>query len=307
MAISNKEYMIFGIPGRSTNWGIMQIQTYCSHTECYITKKSVLKLFGYSSSINWLAEYVQTFERFTAIPGKLLEDLKNPVTLEIMHERKTLAVEVYRTSTLFRLCEFIASAKDDGFIGLLDMKIAATAQKIIQLQRELPIELASAEFTGLNFFRSAQKERITELLQNQSGLGRYFWVGILPGAFIQRLLQLRGLSWSDLPDKLSELSSLLQSHLFLRLPSGLAETLDANRPKRGYRRTNYQPQNIGNHDLQEMITVVTGLIITAQQNEAVLTQLLDRIYPLSTHLEVDITPVGPSLGPNEEAIKKLLF
>lgn len=301
--------MLFGLPQKLSKWNGYSLQVYRDYQHCYISKRSVLKMFGYSQSLNWLTDYLETFRKFTVVPEQLLTALKNPVTTEVTTGTgKKIVEEMYPTEILFDLCHFIAQAKIDGFIGILELKIAQTAQSILEVNQSTPLESVISETTGYRYFQEKQISKIAELLAVQCDDASYLWAKSLPTSFLEHFMEIAHLDWQTLNDNLPTLSGLLQRNFFLRLPETLHQTLKEQKPKRTYRRKGNQPQKIENARLQEIISIITGLVITSGKNQTVLTQLLDKIYPIRPKVS-EKTIVVPQirLSKAQTEIRELLF
>ncbi|NMH27662.1 P63C domain-containing protein [Flavobacterium silvaticum] len=268
-----------------------------------------MKLFGYSTSSGWLADYLMTFQKFTLVPEKLITEITTPKLIKSKNGKKNSIEEVYTLTTFFDLCSFILQAKEEGYIGFLDLKIATTAENILNSNKIIPLHIAIAEISGQNFYKSRILEKTAELLKKKSGDSSYEWIKALPVYFIEHLFELRNLDWEIGDGIISDLSELLQKVVFTRLPHTVYEDMRQKLPKRSYRRKNYSAQTIGNEDLAEILTAIKALIVTSNNSESVLYQLLDKIYPIrpeATEIHKISVPTI-LLSEQETEIKELIF
>lgn len=246
-----------------------------------ITKKSIQRLFGQSSKLDWLADFAQSFTRYGIVSQPLLDKIAVPVLFRTSKTDDFPTVEeCYTTATLKEFCGFLLYAKNEGYLSVLELKIAATAQKILEADARSPLDWQIDEITGFNLEKSKTTHFLINYMSAHIDSGALRWIATFDDAFWESLFSYLEIDWPDIRSNPRTTAQFINEMVFRRLDAGLFLQLESTGPKREYRRKK-GPQMNQEPGLKQHLDVLRSLMSISGNSPAILEQLAEKAKPLA--------------------------
>ncbi|NUY81346.1 hypothetical protein HUK80_10595 [Flavobacterium sp. MAH-1] len=272
-----------------------------------LTKKSINRYFGHTGKSDWLNEYMHGFTRFGIGATGLLEQLSNPILFQVVKKDGFPTIEeAYSVRTLLDSCEFILFAKKEGFLSVIELRIAALAENILSAHRKEPFEHQITEITGLNHLKWKASQRIFDVLQEKQKEKAHVWIRGLNDNFWDFLLDQLQTDWKEIAQNPIPAANFIHEWVFGRLPEDLMEELRQSAPKRTYR-SRKQPQRIEKSGLSAYLHALIGLYGVSGQNLSILGQLLDKSHPLRRSVVLPDPTEKPELPTFAKQLQEAMF
>lgn len=272
-----------------------------------LTKKSINRYFGHTGKSDWLNEYMHGFTRFGIGATGLLEQLSNPILFQVVKKDGFPTIEeAYSIKTLLDSCEFILFAKKEGFLSVIELRIAALAENILSAHRKEPFDHQIAEITGLNHLKWKAAQKILDVLQEKQKEKAHVWIRGLNDAFWNLLLDQLRSNWKEIAQNPIPAANFIHEWVFGRLPEDLMEELRNATPKRTYR-SRKRPQRIENSGLSAYLNALVGLNAVSEGNLSILGQLLDKSHPLKRSIVLPNPIEKPELPTFAKQLREAMF
>jgi hypothetical protein len=256
---------------------------YCYILDDYsavMTRKSISRIFGYGSKADWLIEFLDAFKRYDIISGDLLESVRNPIIYQVeKFGGGSILEEGYDLQILFDVCDFILAAKNGGFLSVLELKIAKTAEKILHSFDYTMLRNKVAENSGFEFFKEKARQNLLQYFQIHEANTVSNWIVAFPDKLWETIFKLVNLNWPDFHNSPRLLAHFVHDNIFMRLSHPLYQQLINTSPKRSYRRKNGQPQLLIPTDLSEYFSFLEIIAKASSYNIVIFEQLLERSFP----------------------------
>ena len=271
-----------------------------------ITKKSINRFFGQASKTDWLNEFMHSFSRYGIGATGLLHKLSNPIVFESIGKDGFPSVEEgYALDTIIEACQFLIFAREEGFLSVIELKFAKSAQLFLSKNQKSPIEYLIHEITGYNFTKSLAWNRITSNFVKHPHDSAYRWVEAFPDEFWTLLLDHLQTDWNQIIENPYPATLFIRNWIFSRLPDSLFDVLRTQSPKRSYR-SKKAPQNKENAQLSAYVHGFIALYDVSEKNLSILDQLFSKRHPVCRNIEVIPMPVTVKLTPFELELQKTL-
>lgn len=276
-----------------------------------LTKKSIQRLFGQGSKLDWMADFAQSFTRYGIVAPQLLDKIASPV---LFRTSKTddfpTAEEGYTTAVLKEFCGFLLYAKQEGYLSVLELKIAATAQKILEADARSPLDWQIDEITGFNLEKSKTTRFLIDYMAAHTDSGALGWIATFDDTFWESLFRYLKIDWPDIRSNPKATAQFINEMVFRRLDAGLFRQLENTSPKREYRRKK-GPQLNQQPGLKQHLDVLRSLLSISGNSPAILEQLAEKAKPLAAGrnavLFKDLEQPAEELSSFDKQLKKALL
>ncbi|WP_309642190.1 P63C domain-containing protein [Flavobacterium sp.] len=287
---------------------------------CFILndKKHVLpisgihKLFGYEGKSEiWLLNILNTISKFTKIQKELLQAYESPIKIETNHSKAHKEIIGLIDSNLFiETCKTFVEAKNNGLLGANLIKISKTAEAILKHTKDQNIDDLIDIATGYTIFKEHVKHSLQKYMQTQLEDDVALWLRTFPDEFYAVIFEIHNYNWHTVKAKPENLGKIFYDIIFSRIPSELLADLNANQPKRAYKRINNKPQNNEHAELKKYLDNLIALLKTSGNNWFIFLQLLNRNYPIQNYYSKKLrfetsTSKKESLSAFNSRLKKL--
>lgn len=246
-----------------------------------LTKKSIQRLFGQGGKLDWLADFAQSFTRYGIVTPQLIDKIASPVLFRISKTDDFPTVEEgYTTATLKEFCDFLLYAKNEGYLSVLELKIAATAQKILEADTRSPLDWQIDEVTGFNLEKSKTTRFLINYITAHTDSSAYSWIATFDDAFWESLFRYHNIDWPDIRSNPGTAAQFINEMVFRRLDADLFRQLESTGPKREYRRKK-GPQLNPEPGLKQHLDVLRSLLSISGNSPAILEQLAEKAKPIA--------------------------
>jgi hypothetical protein len=133
--------------------------------------------------------------------------------------------------------------------------------------------------TGLQLEKFNLKRWVSEKAFQQN-MDLSNWIQALNDDFYEKIFLIANCDWHNATTSVSELLSIINNILILRLDEALFSELTAGNPKRAYLKFSGPVQHLEHPDLKRFVASITAFIVASDYNMTILTQLLDKVYPV---------------------------
>ncbi|RZJ68028.1 MAG: hypothetical protein EOO50_02780 [Flavobacterium sp.] len=272
-----------------------------------VTKKSVNRFFGHTGKSDWLNEYMQGFSRYGLGATGLLDKLSNPVLFKTEKKSGFPTIEEgYELKTLIATCEFLLFARQEGFLSVIELKIAKIAENILSDNNQSPFAHQIAELTGFNLLKWKAQQKIFETLQEKQKEKAHIWVSALSDEFWDFLSEQLNVDWKKIINNPIPSAKFTHDWIFSRLPENTMEFMRAESPKRIYR-SKKGPQNNQNPGLSSFVNQLVGFYGVCDQNLSILDQLLSKSHPKLRTVLLPEEAQKPELSPFSQQLREAVL
>lgn len=274
-----------------------------SNDSIIFTKKSINRIFGHTGKSDWLNEYMHGFSRYGLGATGLLQKLSNPILFQTEKKSGFPTIdEGYDLNTVIEACEFLLFAKQQGFLSVIELKVAKVAENLLLENNQSPFAHQIAETTGLNLLKWKATQQMLSVLSERQKEKAHQWVGSLSDDYWKFLFKQLNANWKTVLKNPIPAAKFTHDWVFSRLPEDTMEFMRNESPKRLYhsRKGAQQQQNPG---LYSYLNQLVGFYGVCDQNLTILDQLLSKSHPkIRTVLLPDARPVT-NLNPFEKQLK----
>lgn len=244
-----------------------------------ITKNSLFKAIGYDGrQEHSLSDLLHAIDKFSSIPDNIFSIIENPVLFEINTD--STSIEGIPAEFLPTVCFIITSAKEAGYLSMMQMKFARNAEFIhVRLNKSNINELIDAA-TGFIFFKTQAKWHLRQFFEENLNDSAFRWISTFPDSFFDIFFKTYSLDWPNLKESPQIAGKILYDIVFSRISDDLIFALREKAPKRVYKKKNeLQQKEVQHPGLKEYLFTLMTLFEMAGYNPNVFIQLLQRTNP----------------------------
>lgn len=194
---------------------------------------------------------------------------------------KGLAAEGFRAEVLPAICEIYLRARDDNALTPPQFALAKQCEILTRGLSRVGIIALVDEATGYQDFRA--RDALAKILEAFVAKELRPWVKTFQPDFYKEMFRLRGIPYTDSPQRPRYIGHLTNDLVYQRLAPGVLAKLRERNPtgekgRRRHRHTQWLTDEVGDPKLREHLSAVTALM-KAEDDWDVFKRKIDRVFP----------------------------